>query len=79
MWYKTFLGNYTEMEMIQLSDIPIICRDPEDDKVIATAIFGAVDYLATDDADIRTRAIATLLQDERIVLTTIDELLILLG
>lgn len=69
----------TEMEMIQLSNIPNICRDPEDDKVIATAIWGAVDYLATDDADIRTRAIAILLQDEGIVLTTIDELLILLG
>lgn len=46
-----------EMEMVELSDIPQICRDPEDDKVIATAVFGAVDYLATDDADIWTRTI----------------------
>lgn len=67
-----------EMEMIQLGEIPAICRDPEDDKVIATAILGGVDYLATDDAHIRTRTITSSLQAEGILLTTIDDLLILL-
>lgn len=31
-----------EMEMIQLGEIPAICSDPEDDKVIATAVLGGV-------------------------------------
>lgn len=68
-----------EMEMVELLHIPQICRDPEDDKVIATAVFGAVDYLATDDADIRTKTITTQLQAAGISLTTVDELLALLG
>ncbi|MEZ4667524.1 MAG: putative toxin-antitoxin system toxin component, PIN family [Anaerolineae bacterium] len=68
-----------EMEMVELPDIPQICRDPEDDKVIATAVFGAVDYLATGDADIRTKTITAQLQAAGIFLITIDELLVLLG
>ncbi|MFZ4655473.1 MAG: putative toxin-antitoxin system toxin component, PIN family [Caldilineaceae bacterium] len=68
-----------DMEMIQLDEIPPICSDPEDDKVIATAILGSVDYLATDDDHIRTRTITSLLHAEGILLTTIDDLLILLG
>lgn len=68
-----------DIAMIQLGVIPNLCRDPEDDKVIATAILGGVDYLATEDADIRTKTIRTLLQAEGILLTTIDELLLLLG
>ena len=63
----------------QLDEIPPICSDPEDDKVIATAILGSVDYLATDDDHIRTRTITSLLHAEGILLTTIDDLLILLG
>ena len=68
-----------DMELVELNDIPNICRDPEDDKVIATAVIGMVDYLATDDDDIRTKIITSMLLDEGIMLTTIDELLILLG
>ena len=68
-----------DMELVELNDIPNIFRDPEDDKVIATAVIGMVDYLATDDDDIRTKIITSMLLDEGIMLTTIDELLILLG
>lgn len=77
---RTFFTQLLEdMEMISLGDIPSICRDPDDDKVIATALLGNVDYLATDDADIRTKTIRTMLQAEGVTLITVDELLVLLG
>lgn len=56
-----------------------ICRNPEDDKVIATAIWGKVDYLLTADSDIRTPPIMALLRHEGITLATIDELVVSLG
>jgi putative PIN family toxin of toxin-antitoxin system len=43
-----------DMEMIALPEVPRICRDPDDDKVVATAIYGMVDYLLTDDADLKS-------------------------
>ena len=67
-----------EMEMIDLPHIPAVCRDPDDDKVIATAVYGMADYLITADDDLRTHAIAELLGREGIFLTTIDELMTLL-
>lgn len=68
-----------DIELVELTDIPNICRDPEDDKVIATAVVGMADYLVTADEDIHTNIIESMLMDEGITLITIDELLILLG
>lgn len=65
--------------MVILPSIPQLCRDPEDDKVIATAIVGGVDSLLTADDDIRTPKIAAILAELGITLSTIDELLLLLG
>ncbi|MBX3054614.1 MAG: putative toxin-antitoxin system toxin component, PIN family [Caldilineaceae bacterium] len=67
-----------EMEMINPSHIPPVCRDPDDDKVIATAVFGLVDYLVTADEDLRAQPVVELLGHEGIQLTTIDELMLLL-
>lgn len=67
-----------EMEMIDLPRIPPVCRDPDDDKVIATAVFGLVDYLVTADEDLRTQPVVELLGQEGIQLATIDELMLLL-
>lgn len=76
---RTFLNQLAvEMEMINLPQIPAICRDPADDKVIATAVYGMVDYLITADEDLRTRSVAELLRQEGIRLTTIDEMVLLL-
>ena len=35
-----------EIEFVDLPTIAPICRDPDDDKVIATAVYGSVEYLA---------------------------------
>lgn len=67
-----------DLEMIDLPEILRICRDPEDDKVIATALYGAVDHLATADEDIRAEPVATLLRNEGIALSTIDEIIAIL-
>ena len=62
-----------DMEMIPLVEIPAVCRDADDDKVIATAIEGAVDYLLTADADLTTKSLRKLFDSHGIKLVTIDE------
>ena len=64
------------IEFIDLEPYPAVCRDPDDDKVIATAIQGQVDYLPTADTDIRARDVNDLLQRANIQVTTIDELIV---
>lgn len=66
---------------IELVDIPAaikICRDPDDDKVITTALFGMVDYLVTADDDLRTAEIAQILNDAGITIVDLNELVRLL-
>jgi putative PIN family toxin of toxin-antitoxin system len=64
-----------EIELFHLPEIPAVCRDPEDDKVLATALWGNVDYLVTADSDLTTPAIAGLLRREGIELATMDEII----
>lgn len=64
-----------ELELIDLPMIPAVCRDPADDKVLATALWGDVDYLVTADEDLTAPEVAHLLLDEGIRLRTIDELI----
>jgi putative PIN family toxin of toxin-antitoxin system len=68
-----------EMEFIELPEIAPVCRDPEDDKVIATAVFGAVDYLVTADEDLKVEPVVTVLRNAGISVTTIDEILRILA
>lgn len=75
--FLTQLAN--EMEMIDLPEIAAVCRDPDDDKVIATAIYGNVDYMATTDDDLRVEPVVSILRAAGVELTTIDELLAMLN
>lgn len=45
----TLLG---QAEVVGLSAIPQVSRDPDDDKFLATAAAAAADYLVTEDADL---------------------------
>ena len=65
----------SEMEIVELPETRAICRDPDDDKVIATAVYGRVDYLLTADEDLRAEPVASVLRLAGIELTTIDDLL----
>jgi putative PIN family toxin of toxin-antitoxin system len=46
-----------DIELIEPPETPRICRDPDDDKVIAVAIYGLVDYILTIDNDLLTRPV----------------------
>lgn len=61
------------IDLIELSAFPAVCRDPDDDKVIATAIQGQADYLLTADEDILAPAVRQLLGQAGIQTATIDE------
>lgn len=63
------------MEMVELQSIPSVCRDPDDDKVIATAIEGHVDYLLTADDHILEPTVRQQLNNIGIQTATIDELI----
>lgn len=61
------------IDLIELSAFPAVCRDPDDDKVIATAIQGQADYLLTADEDILAPVVRRLLGQAGIQTATIDE------
>jgi putative PIN family toxin of toxin-antitoxin system len=68
-----------DIEIVDPITIIPICRDPDDDKVIATAIAGKVDYLVTADHDLLTPEIVELLRSVGIVTISADALIKLLG
>lgn len=39
-------------DRVTLGEIPKVCRDPNDDKVLATAIAGSANFIATQDNDL---------------------------
>jgi uncharacterized protein len=63
-----------DIEIVNVPKVIGICRDPDDDKVIATALFGMIDYLLTRDRDLQTKEIARLLRAAGITIVDIDEL-----
>jgi predicted nucleic acid-binding protein len=67
------------MEHVELPEIAPVCRDPEDDKVVATAVFGFVDYLVTADEDLKTQPVVRVLHAANIEVATIDEILLALS
>ena len=76
---RAFRGHLVhDIEVIELPEIPRVCRDPDDDKVLATALFGEVDYLVTADEDLRTLERLALLREAGIGVLSIDELIALL-
>jgi putative PIN family toxin of toxin-antitoxin system len=67
-----------DIELVALPEIPRVCRDPADDKVLATALFGEVDELITADEDLRTPELLALLREAGIGVLSIDALIALL-
>ena len=62
-----------DIELVDVPAVPPLCRDPDDDKIIATAIFGMVDYLVTEDSDSRTPAIVAVLRNVDVAVVTMNE------
>ena len=67
-----------DIELVTLPNIPRVCRDPDDDKVLATALHGNVQFLITADEDLRTPEVQRLLREAEIEVLTVDELIVLL-
>ena len=67
-----------DLELIDLPQIPALCRDPEDDKVIATALYGHADFLLTEDQDLQTATLVELFKQTGLQITTIDRFITLL-
>ncbi len=68
-----------EIELVAAPDIGRVCRDPEDDKVIAVAISGKIDYLVTEDSDLRTTEVTELLRGAEVEVTSSEVLLRIIG
>jgi uncharacterized protein len=49
---STILGIMADAEVVEVTDIPPICRDPGDDKFLATAAAAHADYLVSEDQDL---------------------------
>jgi hypothetical protein len=67
-----------DVNLVKIPYISPLCRDPDDDIVIATAVFGEVDFLLTEDNDLRTPEIIDVLQQAGIQLISFNELVLLL-
>jgi uncharacterized protein len=44
-----------DINLVEPAETPRICRDPDDDKVIAAAVYGLADYIVTIDRDLLTK------------------------
>ena len=67
-----------ELALIEVTETPRLCRDSADDKIIAAALAGEVDYLLTADEDLLDPPIVSLLRAAGIEVITIDDLICLL-
>jgi putative PIN family toxin of toxin-antitoxin system len=71
--FRTHLVNV--IEVIPMPVIAPVCRDPDDDKVIATAIYGRVAYLVSEDEDVRTPTVQELLKQYGISVVSTQQLI----
>ena len=49
---RVMLDNLAGAEMVEFGSIPRVCRDPEDDKFLATAQAAGAEYLVSEDRDL---------------------------
>ncbi len=52
-----------DIELIEPSETPRVCRDPDDDKVIAAAVYGLADYILTVDEDLMAPEVKDALEE----------------
>jgi putative PIN family toxin of toxin-antitoxin system len=59
-----------DIELVDPPETPRVCRDPDDDKVIAAAIYGLADYILTVDEDLMAPEVAATLEEMGISVTS---------
>ena len=67
-----------DIELVDPPETPRICRDPDDDKVVAAAIYGLADCIVTVDQDLLTDEIVGQLEQLGISVISGDALIRLL-
>ena len=67
-----------DIEQVEPPEVPRLCRDPDDDKVLAAAIYGLADYILTVDQDLLTEDSVAKLKQVGIDIITSDDLILLL-
>ncbi len=58
-----------DIELVEPPETPRVCRDPDDDKVIAAAVYGLADYILTVDEDLMAPEVAVTLEEMGISVT----------
>jgi len=56
--------------LVEPPETPRVCRDPDDDKVVAAAIYGLADYILTVDEDLMAPEVAATLEEMGILVTS---------
>lgn len=59
-----------DIELLEPPETPRVCRDPDDDKVVAAAIYGLADFILTVDQDLMAPEVAAVLEQMGITVTT---------
>lgn len=67
-----------DIELVEPPEVPQLCRDPDDDKVLAAAIYGLADYILTVDQDLLTKDLVAKFQQLGIEIVSSDDLILLL-
>jgi putative PIN family toxin of toxin-antitoxin system len=49
---SALLAILSRVDLVELSEIPAVCRDPKDDKFLATARAAGAQYLVSEDQDL---------------------------
>lgn len=76
---RTFQSHlFADIELVEPPETPRVCRDPEDDKIVAAAIYGLADFIVTVDQDLLTDEIVTQLEKLAVRVISGDELVRLL-
>lgn len=59
-----------DIELVEPPETPRVCRDPDDDKVVAAAVYGLADYILTVDEDLMAPEVAATLEEMGISVTS---------
>lgn len=61
---------FDDIELVDPPEVPRVCRDPDDDKVIATAVYGLADFILTVDEDLLVLEVQKALEEMGISVTS---------
>jgi uncharacterized protein len=59
-----------DIELVEPPETPHVCRDPDDDKVVAAAVYGLADYILTVDEDLLAPEVKEVLEEMGITVTS---------